>query len=197
MAPQPDLKSRFMSFLLENNRPQMDGFKNWLFHPGMLFNSRETWWGAEKQRAAPHEGLDLCSFEDTNGLVKKVDNRIKIPATFAGAIVKIHQDFLGKSIYLSHEIFAADGSRLYTIYGHTKPLSSLAPGDRVAEGEILGAVSAASGQKSPVPAHLHISFAWVPGSLDPKRLTWKNLGLDRRITLINPLSVLAIAKQEP
>jgi len=192
MVPQPDLKSRFMSFLLENNRPQMDGFKNWVFHPGMLFNAWETWWGAEKQRAAPHEGIDLCSFEDTNGLIKKINHQTRIPATFAGAIVKIQQDFLGKSIYLSHEIFAADGSRLYTIYGHTAPLCYLAPGGRVAEGEILGVVSAGSGKKSTVPAHLHISFAWVPGSLAPNHLNWENLGLDRQITLINPRSVLAI-----
>ena len=190
--PQPDLKSRFMNFLLDSNRPQMEGFKNWVFHPGMLFDSWETWWGEEKKRAVPHQGLDLCRFEDSHGLIKKVNHRTKIPATFTGVIVKIDQDFLGKSIYLSHEIFTHGGSQLYTIYGHTHPLKSLEPWDQVAEGEIIATISACSGKKPIVPAHLHISFAWIPRGLAPNHLTWKNLGLDRRITLIDPRPVLAI-----
>ena len=148
MPYQNNLKSSFFDYLLASNRPHMAGFKRWLFQPGMLFNSQETWWGEKKPRATPHEGLDLCCFEDLTGQIKQLDKNIKIPATFAGKIVKIDRDFLGKSIYLSHEIFAEDGRQLYTAYGHTEPLAAMQAGKVVEAGEIIAAVSAGPG-KSP------------------------------------------------
>jgi len=184
-------KSNFFNYLLASNRPYMAGFKNWLSQPGMLFNSQETWWGEKKQRAAPHEGLDLCWFEDATGQIKHLDENIKIPATFAGKIVKISPDFLGKSIYLSHEIFAADGRQLYTAYGHTEPLASMHAGKVVAAGEIIAAIAAGSGKNPKITVHLHLTLAWIPVSRPRDRLNWQNLGADRTITLIDPRSILA------
>jgi len=184
-------KSDFFNYLLASNRPYMAGFRKWLWQPGMEFNSRETWWGEKKPRATPHEGLDLCWFEDLTGQIKHLDENIKIPATFAGKIVKIGHDFLGKSIYLSHEIFAADGRQLYTAYGHTEPLAAMQVGMVVAAGEIIAAVAAGSGKSPGIPGHLHITLAWIPVSRPPDRLNWQNLGADRTITLIDPRSILA------
>jgi len=168
----------------------MAGFKSWLFQPGMLFNSQETWWGEKKPRATPHEGLDLCCFEDLSGQINKLDKNIKIPATFAGKIVKIGHDFLGKSIYVSHEIFSEDGRQLYTAYGHTEPLAAIKAGKAVAAGEIIAQIPEVMGNKTKIPPHLHITLAWIPVSLLPDRLNWQNLGADRTIKLIDPRSIL-------
>ena len=190
MKPE-DLKSRFFDYLLAGNRPPLEGFQRWHFQPGMAFNSRQTWWGEKQPRSCPHEGLDLCCFEDSRGQLRQVGPDLQIPATLAGKILKLAGDFLGKSIYLSHEILAADGRQLCTAYGHTRPLASLQVGQPVAAGEIIAALAAAHGKKTRVPPHLHLSLAWIPVAIDPDRLDWQNLGRDPAITLIDPLSVLA------
>lgn len=189
ISPPNDLDSRFFDYLLQAN-PNLAGFKKWLFQPGMLFNSLETWWGEKKPRATPHEGLDLCWFEDLTGQIKQLDQHIKIPATFAGQIVKIGRDFLGQSIYLRHEIWAADGRQLYTAYGHTEPLAAIQVGKVVAAGEIIAALAAGPGKSPRIPSHLHLTLAWIPVSLSTDRLNWQNLGADRDITLLDPQSIL-------
>lgn len=184
------IKSNFLSYMLENNRPRMDGFKKWSFHPGMRFNSFEQWWGDKKKRPSAHEGVDLCWFEDSNGMIKKIDKNTKIPAAFSGNIVKIFNDFLGKSIYITHDIFDQSGRQLYTAYGHTQPFDSVEIGKKVKAGEIVGLVSGFSGKKTSILPHLHVTFAWIPVSMHIYDLHWNNLGHDERITLIDPLSVL-------
>jgi hypothetical protein len=191
--PRPaTLTSPFFSDMLAANQAGMRRFKRWLFEPGMLFNARQAWWGEKKSRPTPHKGLDLCAFEEVDGRNHPVDGKIRIPATFAGEIIKIGPDFLGQSIYLRHEIFSPSPSsrQLWTIYGHTRPLPPLRVGDRVEQGQILAAV-AEPPPASGIPPHLHLTFAWVPRQLQPERLSWQNLGRDEAITLIDPLWVLA------
>jgi murein DD-endopeptidase MepM/ murein hydrolase activator NlpD len=190
MLQANNLRSSFWNFMVENNSPHLDGLKKWIFQPGMLFHSWEQWWGEPKRRIAAHEGLDLFSFEDSNGIQKTVDKDTKIPATFAGEVVKIDNDFLGKSIYLRHEIADEGGRRLYTVYGHTNPRASLRAGTKVAEGEIIGCISAAIHKKTTILPHLHLTLAWVPAVMPPDQLTWQNLSNDPMITLIDPLTVL-------
>jgi hypothetical protein len=180
-----------MEFMVEHNRPQMAGFKRWIFHPGMLFQALGKWWGDQGHRAAPHEGLDLYSFEDAGGRVKTVDQNTQIPAPFAGRIVKIERDFLGKSIFMSHAIFAAGGRQLLSAFGHTVPRDSLKIGHDVAEGEIIAAISGFPGKKTNLLPHVHLTFAWVPVDFSADQLTWKNLGNDPGITLIDPLTVIS------
>jgi hypothetical protein len=189
MLPATTVKSRFLDYLLAHNQPAMAGFKGWVFKPGMGFNSREQWW-ARQNRPTPHEGLDLCCFADTAGRIHNVDRRLKIPATFAGVIVKIAPDFLGKSIYLAHKIVADDGRQLYTAYGHTDPVATLQVGRTVNEGEIMARLSGVSAQKTAILPHLHLTLAWLPVPFPPRRLTWKNLATDPAIVLIDPLTVL-------
>jgi hypothetical protein len=183
-------KSKFFDYLLASNGAALAGFKSWLFQPGMEFNSRRTWWGEQQPRSCPHEGIDLCCFEDSRGQFRQVGPDLQIPAALAGKILKLARDFLGESIYLSHEILAADGRRLCTAYGHTRPLASLQVGQPVAAGEIIAALAAAPGKKTRVPPHLHLTLAWIPLALDPDRLDWQNLGRDPAITLIDPLAIL-------
>ncbi len=184
------IHSSFLDYLLALNQPQMAGFQRWLFQPGMLFNAPETWWEEKKLRPTPHEGLDLYRFADAAGQIKELDEQIKIPATFAGKIVKIGDDFLGKSLYLSHEIFSQDGRQLYTAYGHTQPLA-LKAGHMVPAGDPLATLPAAPAKKTGIPGHLHLTLAWVPVSLPADRLNWQNLSADPTITLIDPWPILS------
>ncbi len=186
MPQANSIHSRFFDYLLTSNSPQMTGFRRWLFQPGMLFNAPETWWGEKKLRATPHEGLDLYCFADAAGQIKELDEQIKIPAAFAGKIVKTGNDFLGKSIFISHELFAEDGRQLYTAYGHTRPLAAIRAGQVVAAGEIIATLAAPSGKNTGIPGHLHITLAWVPKSMPSDRLNWQTLSADRSITLIDP-----------
>ena len=191
MFPFPEIRSKFMQFMLERNRPRLEGFKNWVFHPGMLFQAREKWWGDQGLRAVPHEGLDLYRYETDGGRVQTVDHQTEIPAAFAGQVVKIAPDFLGKSIYLSHAIYAGGGRQLLSAVGHTVPRPGLKAGQRVVAGEIIGAIAGISGGKSHLPPHLHLTFAWVPEEVRGEQLTWENLGTDPEITLIDPLAVIS------
>jgi hypothetical protein len=177
--------------LLKNNQPALAEFNQWLFQPGMRFNSLEQWWGAKKKRARAHEGLDLSGFIDARGQIRRLDQHIRIPATFAGAIVKIDRDFLGKSIYLGHEIFAADGRQLYTAYGHTDPLDWVKVGAAVREGDLLATIAAIPDQRLKILPHLHLTFAFIPVPFPLDQLNWDNLGRDRTITLVDPLPILS------
>ena len=191
MSPSLELQSQFMKFMLEHNRPRMDGFKSWVFHPGMLFQSLQKWWGDQGRRAVPHEGLDLYSFEAAGGRVQTVDQQTQIPAAFAGQVVKIDRDFLGKSIYISHAIHDAGGRQLLSAVGHTVPKDGLKTSQQVAAGEIIAAVAEFPGNKTNLPPHLHLTFAWVPKDFRVEQLTWKNLGHDPGIRLIDPLTVIS------
>jgi hypothetical protein len=190
MVSPPPVKSRFFEYLLAGNQPFFMGFARWVFLPGMLFDSPEQWWGDKKTRPAPHEGIDLSHFANTAGEIIQMDSRIRIPAAFAGHIRKISGDFLGKSIFISHDIFDDGDRQLYTIYGHTEPGAAVRAGKSVAAGEIIGIIAGLAGKKSFLPPHLHITVAWIPVSLPPDRLTWRHIGRDDRITLIDPLLIL-------
>jgi murein DD-endopeptidase MepM/ murein hydrolase activator NlpD len=190
MVQSVPVQSRFFYYLQATNHCRMPGFKKWRFQPGMLFNSTETWWGDKNPRATPHEGLELCCFEDGAGKIINLAKEIHLPAAFAGAVIKIDRDFLGQSIFLGHEIFSEDRRQLCSAYGHTRPRPNLSVGWKVAAGEIIAVVSC-SGPKTVVPPHLHLTFAWIPAPIDPDRLNWPNLGHDPAITLIDPLSVLS------
>jgi hypothetical protein len=191
MSPSSEIKSQFMEFMLEHNRPRMDGFHRWVFQPGMLFQALEKWWGDQGPRAVPHEGLDLYSFETDGDGVKTLNHRTQIPAAFAGEVVKIDRDFLGKSIYICHGIYTADGRQLLSAVGHTLPREGLNIGQQVATGEIIAAVAGVPGKKTNLPPHLHLTFAWVPADFRLDQLTWNNLDHDPGIRLIDPLAVIS------
>ena len=190
MLNPASFKSTFRSHLIAHNRPHLDDFQKWLFLPGMLFNSREKWWGTNGARPAPHEGIDLCSFEDSHGKSQNLDRHTRIPAVFAGEIVKIERDFLGQSIYIRHQIFDDRERQLYSAYGHTRPLDALHPGTQVAEGEVIATISDLFRTQPDILVHVHITFAWVPVALEAGDLNWENLGKNSYITLIDPLGVL-------
>ena len=190
MSNLPDLKSPFCQYLVSHNRPHLDNFKEWVFLPGMLFNSWEKWWGDQGRRTTPHEGVDLCSFAEVNGRVKDLGFHTKIPAAFAGEIVKIAPDFLGQSIFMRQAIFDERGRQLYSAYGHTDPVDTLHIGSQVAEGQTIAVIADLTGKQLAILPHVHLTFAWIPVAIAAHELNWDNLGKNPGITLIDPLAVL-------
>ena len=179
-------ESTFKSFFIKHNNFRTYGFKEWVFYPGMLFREMEAWWTDNRFRPAPHEGIDLCFYRDNREQVRRISNGAKIPAMYAGDIVHIHDDFLGKSIYVKHRINDKSGNVLHTIYGHTVPGNHHDTGKRVCEGDIIAEVAAIP-ENSKVPPHIHITMAWISESLPCKKLNWDTIWTSRFITLCNPL----------
>lgn len=189
-APRADYPpGDFFTFLLAANHPRLDGFKQWWLQPGMLFQSRQQWWGRKKLRASPHEGLDLCWYLDEAGNCRALDSATAIPVPFPGVIGHLCGDFLGESIFVDHALPVRPGWRLVTAFGHTTPRAGLAVGQRVMAGEIIATISSAVGRRSVVPPHLHLTLAEVPDAIPTVELTWARLGAVSDLILLDPLKV--------
>ena len=157
----------------------------------MLFHDTEAWWTDNGARPTPHEGIDLCFYRDSTERVLRINSGTKIPVMYAGNIVHIHDDFLGKSIYVKHRMNNKSGDTLHTIYGHTIPQNHCVTGKRVHEGDIIAEVAAIP-ENSKVLPHIHITTAWIHESLPCKRLNWDTIWTSKSVTLCNPLEYIDI-----
>ena len=185
-------KSTFNSSITKSNRYlQSNGPKEWIFYPGMLFHDTEAWWTDNGVRPTPHEGIDLCFYRDSTGQERRIDSGTKIPVMYTGDIVHIHDDFLGKSIYVKHSMNNKSGDTLHTIYGHTAPVTNYNAGKTVCEGDIIATVSPSSSE-SKTPAHVHITIAWLPRDISYNRLNWISINNPDIATLCNPLDYINI-----
>ncbi len=191
MTPSAVPASRFCQRLVEQNKLGARQFAQWAFHPGMLFHSRQRWWGNGGFRNRPHEGIDLCLFIDQAGSVQILDRGAQIPAIYGGTVKTVIDDYLGKTIFIAHDIYDGTGTQLYTIYGHLEPRAGLAQGALLAEDENVGCISGIADRRLPIIPHVHISVAWIPEKFPPERLTWKMMNDSPEITLLNPLAVLS------
>ena len=109
---------------------------------------------------------------------------------YEGEIVGIHDDFIGKSLFVSHDFYDEHGNRLHTIYGHTNPYPGVNVGRVFREGETIAVIADAGKKDTQIPPHLHISVAWLPKSFPYNRLSWETMG-DRGVaTLCDPLEFI-------
>lgn len=184
-------KKGFGKYLVACNLLNEMGFEEWLFYPGMLFDSLEKWWEKRGQRPAPHEGTDFCLYKNKAGKECRLDETIRIPVMYDGKIVKIGKDFLGKSVYVSHDIRNGYGKQLYSIYGHTEPYSTIYKGCVLKEGDTFATISDSKKKKVDILSHLHITMAWIPESYPYERLNWTAIGeRSGDITLLNPMEII-------
>ena len=183
-------RTRFNEYLVGHNNLGERGFENWIFHPGMLFNSTDRWWGNGGSRDNPHQGLDLCLYRDRNGEDCALDEKIKIPLIYDGEVVNIINDYNGKSIFLIHDTCDGKGNQLYSIYGHTEPYDGFAKGRILNEGDVIATIKDTREKKVDIMPHLHVSLAWVPKSLPDNKLNWKTISDPAIVTLLNPLEVI-------
>ena len=184
----PD-STRFMQHLIEYNNLDELGFEEWVFHPGMLFDSTDRWWGDWGNRDKPHEGLDLCLYRDRCGENHSLDEKIKVPVIYGGKVVRVIDDYIGKSVFVGHDICDSKGNQLYTVYGHIEPQNEVSRGKTLIEGDIIATITDTRGKKVEISPHLHISIAWIPECLPYEKLNWKSMGDSEIVTLLNPLKV--------
>ena len=89
-------KSRFTGMLIEENSLDPSGFERWIFCRGMLFNSSQKWWGDHGRRDYPHEGIDLCLYQDRSGRIRRINENTRIPVMHDGVVKAIFKDYLGQ-----------------------------------------------------------------------------------------------------
>lgn len=186
----PFRKSCFNESLIRLNGLDKQGFAAWVFTPGMLFKDPAIWWGSGGFRRRLHEGLDICFYRDGSGQNYRLTEKTMIPVIYDGKIVRIDDDFLGKSVYVRHGIYDDNGNRLYTVYGHTSPISGIRIGKELQEGEAFARIADVGLRKTVIPPHLHLSVAWMPETFPYERLNWDLMGDARIITLCNPLKFI-------
>ncbi len=179
----------FGEYLKKYNRLDEAGFQEWIFFPGMLFRSPDKWWGNKGTRPVPHEGLDICLYRTKDGRQIRFDGSIKIPVAYNGEVIRIIADFLGKSVYIKHDIRDNAGRYFHSLYGHTMPLDFLRKGSIVNAGDIIGTVSDIR-KKTKILPHLHISMAWISENYSPEKLDWDIIGSSADIILLNPMDAL-------
>jgi len=184
-------KASYGEYFLRCNGMQRDGFLEWVFHPGMLFGSVQKWWGEGGCRDNPHEGLDIAWFRDGGGEIRRLGAGTLVPALYGGEVVRIGHDYLGESVYVCHGMEDGYGRTLHTIYGHIRPGDHIRRLASVGAGEALGTVVDPGLRDRKAPAHLHITAAWIPGSLPPEGMTWREIGALGPEGLLNPLDLIA------
>ena len=187
----PILQTRFCKHSIELNGLDGLGFESWTFCSGMLFGAQNKWWNDGGTRGTPHEGLDVCLFKDVAGQFHNLGEGTLIPVIDEGEIIKIDTDFLGKSVYIKHNIHDGNNRQLHTVYGHTKLQHHIGVGMTLSEGSILGTIAGTRHSKSKIAPHLHISIAWIPRSLSHQELGWEVLRDPDVVTLLDPLKAIA------
>jgi len=184
-------KSRFTEFLVEENELDELGFQEWIFYPGMLFNAMDKWWGNQGKRKKPHEGLDLCLYRDRGDRIHSLDEKTKIPALYDGVIVRVMDDFIGKSVMVEHRLPDSDHLRFCTIYGHTNLPRGLHVGRVVKARDILATLARPNKSQRNIPPHLHISVGWIFKKISYENLDWETMGTLKSLKWLDPLQVIS------
>jgi len=181
-------KTRFTEFLIRENDLGKTGFAGWVFDSNMLFQAHEKWWGDRAARDRLHEGLDFCFFRDLQGALVHLRGNTKIPVMYDGVVVKIMDDFLGKSVVVEHRQVNRR-NHLFTIYGHMVPAQDLPVGRILEEGDIIGALADDRKSKGGPLPHLHVSLFRASATFCCKALNWKDIHT-RDLEMLDPLDAL-------
>jgi hypothetical protein len=188
MAPPNLPEIMFCGYMVDCNNLHAKGFSCWAFYPGMLFQSMERWWGNGGNRNKSHEGIDLCLYRDTSGNIYCLDKAAQIPVLYKGFIKRIIDDYLGKTVFVAHDIHDGKGNQFYTIYGHLELLEGIESGLILEEGRIFASITDGEKKRLSILPHVHISVAWIPENFPLANLNWEVMNESPRITLLNPLN---------
>ena len=186
--------SKFSDYLqaISQVNTQADGLGNgrevqWLFHCGMLFSSKDKWWGDFKFRHSAHEGIDITYYRTYPDKIHCFDASIKVPAMGDGIILNICDDFLGQTIVVEYENLTSSFRRVLLAYAHIIPEKGLKTGHITKKGDIIARVC--NTYKNPqLPPHLHFSCFEVLKKVQPEHLDW-NLFFsgNLEVNLVHPI----------
>ena len=182
--------SNFISRLVDINHLSTLGFERFIFFPGMLFNSKEKWWGRSGFRPTSHEGVDLCFFAGKGGAGFRLDETVRVPMVYDGIIVHMMDDFFGKTVVTRHDFGDAGNGPVLSLYGHVHPDPRLKIGDRICRGDVFASIADTLGRSRLLPPHLHISLAKSRMLPQAERLTWEMLNQVDRSVFIDPMKAL-------
>lgn len=183
-------KTGFTDNFIKNNSLPEDGFREWLIHPGMLFNSSDKWWSDDGIRNTPHEGIDLCNYSDSQGNIHNIAEGMKVPLLYDGVVAAVIDDFIGRSIIVKHSMADSKGE-FCTIYGHTVPEDNIHIGKIVQAGDVIARVAGLKESRSGMRPHLHISIGFpASAEISFDAIDWKNISDPKKMTLIDPLGVI-------
>jgi hypothetical protein len=168
------LQSRPPAFILPCYREWLEqftresGFQSWVFRNGTLFGDAAEWWGDQNQRRANHEGIDFVEGLTSAKETKNIPEGTIVRAIADGEVVAFLDDFLNKTIVVRHRATMQEGNLVfYIFYSHVQPENEIK--GPIEKGHVLGRVIRARSVKA--PAHLHLTFAWIPQSLPPDKLS--------------------------
>jgi hypothetical protein len=182
--------SRFTQFLVRENGLDETGFQEWVFYPGMLFNAMDKWWSNQGKRENPHEGLDLCFYRDRENRILNLDEKTKIPVLYHGVVVRVMDDFIGKSVMVEHRPPDSDHPRFCTIYGHTNLPRGLDVGRIFKAGDLLATLARPNKSQRNIPPHLHLSVGWIFNKISYETLDWKTMSTSKTLKWVDPLKVI-------
>jgi len=80
------------------------GCRRWLFHPGMLYGSKDKWWTDGERRTA-HEGLDFFTYEDSEtGATQEIQSGVAVRPMLPGTVIAIFPDFMSRTVVVAHDV---------------------------------------------------------------------------------------------
>jgi len=206
----------FQSGMLFNDTLQWWSSKKW---PFFTHSWRERHQCIPSLRTHPHEGIDIYLIQGLDRDTSTVLPQMLVPAMLPGELVHFHRDFLGETLYIRHPMIRQKNSVLHTLYGHICAISGsrgtgeaylpydyahirstgiaieeqtsagLTCSSFISRGQIVGTISPPP-ETSSVPAHLHISYAWIDEDQLVKELNWKNMNTSANVKFIDPLPLL-------
>lgn len=182
--------SRFTEMLIEENGLKPDVFRRWTFCQGMLFKSPDKWWGDHGFRDFPHEGIDLCQYEDDSGTIRRLDHTTRIPVMHDGEVRAIFKDYLGQAMIIEHKHPADIYENFMSVYAHTKPISGIEVGAGVKRGDIIATIAGTGHSKANILPHLHFSLGIPSKSLSYEGFVWNVMRDPEMVTLVDPLAVI-------
>ena len=188
--------TRFTELIIEANGLDRNGFQNWVFCPGMLFNSPHKWWGDHGLRDFPHEGIDLCLYRDGANQTRRFDENIRIPVIHDGVVRSIFTDYLGKAIIVEHEETDDTTTRFLSIYAHTRPRAVVEIGLTLRKGDIIATIADTSSSKAGIRPHLHFSLGFPSANLKYDAFVWNTIRNPDLVTLMDPIDIINFPYEE-
>jgi murein DD-endopeptidase MepM/ murein hydrolase activator NlpD len=183
-------KTRFTEMFFQTNHLDLADFHRWAFLPGMRFGSMAKWWGDFGPRDFPHEGVDLCLYEDRRGEVRRLDETTRIPVMGDGVVRAIFKDYLGQAVIIEHEDTQGGGGKCLSVYAHTRPRNGLRPGQAVRQGDVIATIADTRRSKARIFPHLHLSLSKPASDLIYENFVWNIMRDPGRITLVDPMGVI-------